>query len=447
MAIFYRTHAQSRVLEEELRACNLPYRVIGGQRFYERAEVKDVLGYLRVLANPQDDVSLLRIINTPTRGIGKTTVDRVLDAAARAGSSVWDALCHTVSAEALGKAATSKLSAFVSLIRELTTRAEGGAGPAALADAVLSETGYLENLRAEDTAEADGRIENVEELLASVREFEAEADVSTLSQYLETVTLQTNADDVDAEQKLTLMTVHAAKGLEFPVVWVAGLEERLFPLSRDDSLSREDLEEERRLAYVAFTRAEQRLFLSYACARRLHGDLLLGIPSCFLDEIPDDHVERVSRVSAVQSSRFGGFGAGQRGYSGASTAYSGGLRYEYDAPRSGHVGANASSARARGTRPGAFESVKAQRPAGAASRGFMGAAASARAKAPSPNESYVDRSDAEGSSGIYAGMRVRHAKYGEGEVKSVEMGAPPRVTVAFTGWGLKQIVASYLEPA
>ncbi len=421
IAIFYRTHAQSRVLEEEMRACNLPYRVIGGQRFYERAEVKDVLGYLRVIVNPNDDVGLLRIINTPTRGIGKTTIDRLLELTAQAGTGVWAALESTRTSNALPKAASVKLAAFVDLLRDLMQRAASGAGPGSVAELVLEKTSYLQILRDEDTAEADGRIENIQELVASMREFENEADVPTLAQYLETVTLQTNADDVDAVQKLTLMTVHAAKGLEFPVVWVAGLEERIFPMSREDIIAHDDLEEERRLAYVAFTRAEQRLFLSYACARRLHGDFLQGMPSRFIDEIPEAHVDRVSRVSHGSSARS------------ASSAY-GSSAHGSSSYRSASYGSGSPAARPKGPPP---------------QRAFIGAKAMGSRAPVRSGESYVDRSegDAEAAGGMFPGMRVRHAKYGEGQIKQVDMGSPVRVTVAFAGWGVKQIVASYLEPA
>jgi DNA helicase-2/ATP-dependent DNA helicase PcrA len=427
MVIFYRTHAQSRVLEEEIRACNLPYRIVGGQRFYERAEVKDVLAYLRVLVNPDDDVSLLRIINTPTRGIGKTTVDKLLDMASQRGASVWSTVDVAVTESALPKAAHSKLSAFRDLIVDVKRRATAGLGPAELAEYILEQTGYLQALRTEDTAEADGRIENVEELVASVREFESEAEVPTLAQYLELVTLQSNADEVNADEKLTLMTVHAAKGLEFPVVWVAGLEERVFPLSRQDALSHDDLEEERRLAYVAFTRAEQRLYLSYACARRLHGDLMVGIPSRFVDEIPAEHIQHVSRVG-------NGYGAARSAGSGGSYGYGGGFGYGSSGRASGYPST------ARSSYPPSNRAASSQR--------FMGAKAPPpKAAARAPGESYVDRSDADEGGSVFIGMRVRHAKYGEGQVKSVEGGHPPRVTVQFTGWGVKQIVASFLEPA
>jgi DNA helicase-2/ATP-dependent DNA helicase PcrA len=435
MAVFYRTHAQSRVLEEEMRAANIPYRVIGGQRFYERAEVKDVLAYLRVLANPQDDVSLLRIINTPARGIGKTTLDRVLEVAAQKGVGVWEVITGPALDEAAGKAATAKIGAFVELIHGLQAKAAAGVGPGSLADELLEKTGYLAALRDADSAEADGRIENVQELVAAMGEFENEAETPTLDQYLETITLETNLDELDSTEKLTLMTVHGSKGLEFPVVWVAGLEERLFPLSRDAFIAEEDLEEERRLAYVAVTRAEKRLFLSYACSRRLHGDMMLGLPSRFLKEIPEQHMVSVSRLPPESpAARYGqrpSWGA-QGGFMGASRSSApppsseGGPRYEYDEPRGGFGSGRASPQLAWSKR----------------------SAPPARPSAPRRSgESYVERSDGEGLEGLRAGGQVRHAKYGEGEVLSVEAGRPPRVTVRFAGWGVKQILASYLEPA
>ncbi len=460
MAIFYRTHAQSRVIEEEMRASNLAYRVVGGQRFYDRAEVKDVLAYLRVLVNPQDDVSVLRIINTPVRGIGKTTIDKVLDMASQAGRGVWETLTDADQMATLPRGASGKIGAFVELIRGLTAKAQTGMGPASLAEAVLDETSYLLLLRQADTVEADGRIENIEEFVSAMREFENEAELPALAQYLELITLQTNADEVDTQDKLTLMTVHAAKGLEFPMVWVSGLEERMFPMSREQSISDADLEEERRLAYVAFTRAEQRLFLSYACSRRLHGDLLLGVPSRFLDEIPEQHLERVSRPG-VQA----GFGGG--GYGRVRTYEEGGARYEYDEPRSSSGGYGRASS--------GYGSAKPSSAARISGSGFSGARATPQfsrstSKRPAPatptplftgvkgggsgplrassGESYVDRSEGDDpSGGLSQGAHVRHAKYGDGEVLSVEGGRPPRVTVRFAGWGVKQILATFLEPA
>lgn len=417
MAVFYRTHAQSRVLEEEMRASRIPYRVVGGMRFYERAEVKDVLAYLRVLINPSDDVSLLRIINVPTRGIGKTTIERVLELAVQGGEGVWNTLRASSTRDALPRAGAKKLEAFLALIDELREQAESGLGPASIAEHLLSETGYLSSLRDEDSVEADGRIENVQELVASMREFESEAEEPTLANYLELITLQTNADEIDGSDKLTLMTVHAAKGLEFPAVWVAGLEERLFPMVRQSFISDEDLEEERRLAYVAFTRAEQRLFLSYARSRRLHGEAMLGLPSRFLKEIPDEHLYSVSRL--------------REGQGPGASASSTGTRYEYELP-------------AR------FKSSGGGRPGGGAAYGgaqakLTGVRSGRPAVPPRSGESYVDRSDGDAGE-IALGMQVRHAKFGDGEVLRVEPGRPPKVTVKFAQYGVKQVVASFLEP-
>jgi DNA helicase II / ATP-dependent DNA helicase PcrA len=415
MAIFYRTHAQSRVLEEEMRASKLNYRVVGGQRFYDRSEVKDVLAYLRVLVNPQDDVSLLRIINVPIRGIGKTTTDRLQELSAQSGLGVWGTLNAGTLGDLMPKAGVKKLEGFVTLIKDLMLRARSGVGPASLTEHLLSEIGYLSALRDADTVEADGRIENVQELIQSMRDFETEAEDPTVALYLELIALQTNADDVDGSDKLTLMTVHAAKGLEFPVVWVAGLEERLFPLSRESFISDDDLEEERRLAYVAFTRAEKHLILSHARARRLHGEPLVCLPSRFLKEIPAEHIENVSRVS-------------EAGYGASSSQVS---RYDYSAPVRFGAGGTSGFKHPQSRPPQAkFTGVKTSAPA---------------AKRPS-NESYVDRTDSDVVQEIARGARVRHAKFGEGEVLNVEAGRPPRVTVKFAQFGVKQVVASFLEP-
>jgi DNA helicase-2/ATP-dependent DNA helicase PcrA len=352
---------------------------------------------------------------------------------------VWTTL-RAPALEDLPKAATQKLRAFVELIEGYAQKAQT-LGPHGVAEHVLDSTGYLSALRDADSVEADGRIENVQELLASVREFENEAETPTLSQYLELITLQTNADELDNREKLTLMTVHAAKGLEFAVVWVAGMEERLFPLSRGpNGLSHEDIEEERRLAYVALTRAEQRLFLSYARTRMLHGERMLGIPSPFLDELPEQHIARVSRVD---ESLFGG----STPRSTLGSVMGGGPRYEYDTPArsvqstSAYPGRSTWSAGARvPPKPGS------QRPPVRREQtSFIGVGGGAPKPARAPGESYVDRSDGDVPGEIQAGMLVRHAKYGEGSVISVEYGKPIRVTVRFAGWGVKQIVSTYLE--
>ncbi|MBC7171300.1 MAG: exodeoxyribonuclease V subunit gamma, partial [Polyangiaceae bacterium] len=298
IAVFYRIHAQSRVLEEALRIGNVPYRVVGGVRFYERAEVKDVLAYLRVIQNPADDVSLLRILNVPTRGIGKTTEERLLARAAQTGEGVFASIEAVCSGSGeLGAAATKRLIAFRDMIASFHEMLAEGAGVAELAQTVLDRTGYVEELRAEDSAESEARLQNLAELLGSLESFERDRENPTLSSFLEDITLDAGAEQDDGNDKLTLMTVHAAKGLEFRTVMVTGMEEKMFPFRGlelwDDP---EELEEERRLAYVAMTRARERLVLSYAARRTIFGQERVGIPSRFVDELPPEDVQRIGHA-------------------------------------------------------------------------------------------------------------------------------------------------------
>jgi len=291
IAVFYRTHAQSRVIEEALRGGNIAYRIVGGMRFYDRAEVKDLLAYLRVMANPADDMSLLRIINTPARGIGKTTITRLLDHAAEQGRGLTDILGEGAIAQ-VGNAARKRLAGFHRLICELREVAVSGAPLGEIGAEVVNQSGYAEMLRHDDSVEADARFQNVQELVASMDEFQRENPESSLADFLENVTLQTSADEDSGGDRVTLMTVHAAKGLEFPIVMVTGLEEQVFPFKGIDPWEDpEELEEERRLAYVAFTRAEEKLILSFAAVRRIFGQQRVGIPSRFLTELPSEDIE------------------------------------------------------------------------------------------------------------------------------------------------------------
>jgi DNA helicase-2/ATP-dependent DNA helicase PcrA len=302
VAVFYRTHAQSRVIEESLRSANIGYRIVGGMRFYDRAEVKDLLAYLRVMSNPADDMSLLRIINTPARGIGKTTVTRLLDSAAQYGQSLNDVLDDDAALAQLGSAARKRLRAFRGLMAGLRDVAASGAPLGEIGAELVNRSGYAEMLQHDDTPEADARFQNIQELVASMDEFQAERPESTLTEFLENVTLQTSADEQVGGDRVTLMTVHAAKGLEFPVVMVTGLEEQVFPFKGIDPWEDpEELEEERRLAYVAFTRAEQRLVLSFAAVRRIFGQQRVGIPSRFLTELPAEDIEWIGARSSSPS--------------------------------------------------------------------------------------------------------------------------------------------------
>jgi DNA helicase-2/ATP-dependent DNA helicase PcrA len=288
-AVFYRTNGQSRVLEEALRGRNLPYVVVGGVRFYDRAEIKDLIAYLRVLLNPDDGVGLLRIINTPARGIGDTSVDKLAALAAAQKISLSNALrVAAASDEVLGAAPRRKVAAFVEMMDGLRA---AQVTPAELAERVLEVSGYRDALAAEASLEAEGRMENLLELVAQMREYERETEEPSLAGFLERVALASDVDGYDPERgAVSLMTVHTAKGLEFPWVFLTGLEEGVFPHARsidDDSA----IEEERRLCYVAVTRAMRRLFLSRVRRRRLSGQELGGAPSRFLKDLPEECVE------------------------------------------------------------------------------------------------------------------------------------------------------------
>ena len=302
LAIFYRTHAQSRVIEEALRAANVGYRIVGGMRFYDRAEVKDVLAYLRVLSNPADDMSLLRIINTPSRGIGKTTITHLLDMAAEQGRGLSEMLEDPDVLAQFGPAARKRLGGFQRLMAGLRDFAGSGPPLGEIGAEVVNASGYADRLRDDDSPEADARFQNLQELVASMDEVQREQPEATLADFLENVTLQTSADEEVGGDRVTLMTVHAAKGLEFPIVMVTGLEEQVFPFKGVDPWEDPDeLEEERRLAYVAFTRAEQRLILSFAAVRRIFGQQRVGIPSRFLTELPGEDVEWIGGRSSSPS--------------------------------------------------------------------------------------------------------------------------------------------------
>ncbi|MCB9666509.1 MAG: UvrD-helicase domain-containing protein [Myxococcales bacterium] len=305
IAVFYRIHAQSRVIEEGLRAANIPYVIVGGMRFYERAEIKDMLAFLRVISNPNDDVSLLRIVNIPPRGIGKTSIEHLLDFATQHKLPLWDVLARLGDIDTLTSLARRKLADFRQLITELLELHQKDPSPLRLANEIVERTGYTKRLREEDNAEADARLQNIQEFLGSMLDFEQDAEHPTLDAFLELVTLQTSDNKTDAPSQLTLMTVHAAKGLEFPVVMVAGMEEGLFPYKgidpADDS---EALEEERRLAYVAFTRAREQLWLTYAVARRVFGQTRAGLLSRFVEEVPSQDLH-VSGSATLKSASKG----------------------------------------------------------------------------------------------------------------------------------------------
>jgi DNA helicase II / ATP-dependent DNA helicase PcrA len=328
IAVFYRTNAQSRVLEDTMVRFNLPYQVIGGTKFYERAEIKDAVAYLSLLVNPADAVSFARVVNSPRRGIGQTSQARLLSYANTTGLPIWDVAVDPAAVPGLGAAAVKSVGRFMSAMEGLRDRvATSSVGD--LLEALLHETGYVEALESERTIEAEGRLENLQELVGVAREFDQnyelasrersarsaqdEADdVPPLAQFLEQISLYSEQDALRDERGLaTLMTLHNAKGLEYDCVFMIGCEEGVFPHSR--SVEEGNLEEERRLCYVGMTRARQRLYISYAKQRTLFGARDWNMPSRFIDEVPDELVERTE----TEQSGSGGWSFG--GNAGAGT--------------------------------------------------------------------------------------------------------------------------------
>jgi DNA helicase-2/ATP-dependent DNA helicase PcrA len=305
LAVFYRTNAQSRVLEDTLVRADVGYQVIGGTKFYERAEIKDALAYLNVLVNEQDQIAFTRIVNSPRRGIGQTSLSRVVSFANSTGVTVWEAASDPSSIPGLGAAAIKAFERFMGTMAELRERARAEVPVAELLEQVLQDTGYIEALEAERTIEAQGRLENLQELVEVAREFDStiredaeEGEPEGVELFLQQLALLSDQDSLqDDDGLVTLMTLHNAKGLEFPIVFMIGCEEGVFPHSR--AIEEGGLEEERRLCYVGITRAQRDLYLTSARTRAIFGSRTYGLRSRFVDEIPFELTDRVEpRVSA-----------------------------------------------------------------------------------------------------------------------------------------------------
>ncbi|RMF20851.1 MAG: AAA family ATPase, partial [Cyanobacteria bacterium J083] len=295
LAILYRMNAQSRAFEDILRQNNIPYNIIGGLKFYDRKEIKDALAYLRVLVNPADTVSLLRIINTPRRGIGQSTVNNLISASQELGMPLWEILIDQTSVNTLAGRAAKKVNQFAQMMQQLQVLLANWRGSQILAE-VFEKSGYIEDLKTKGTDEAENRLENIAELYNAILQFEEENETDrTLQAFLESASLSSDLDNLEAKEQVSLMTLHSAKGLEFPIVFLVGLEQGLFPHARslNDPFS---LEEERRLCYVGITRAQEQLFLTYTRERRLWGGSREpAIPSQFLSELPQDLLNANSR--------------------------------------------------------------------------------------------------------------------------------------------------------
>ncbi len=299
IAVFYRTNAQSRVLEDILVRYGVGYQVLGGTRFYERAEIKDALAYLTLLVNPADTVAFGRIVNSPRRGIGQTSQGRIVGYANTLGEPVWDVAAAPEAIPGLAAAAVKSVARFMSVMERLRERADAGAGVGDLLHETLEETGYIDALRAERTIEAEGRLENLEELVGVGREYDATAggpgaaedEQPSVEQFLQQVALFSEQDQLRDDQGIvTLMTMHNAKGLEYDTVFMIGLEDGVFPHSR--AIEAGDVEEERRLCYVGITRARRELYLCHARSRSLFGGRDWNMRSRFIDEVPFEFTDR-----------------------------------------------------------------------------------------------------------------------------------------------------------
>jgi DNA helicase-2/ATP-dependent DNA helicase PcrA len=436
IAVFYRIHAQSRVLEEALRAVNMPYQIVGGTKFYERAEIKDALSYLRLAVNPKSDVDLLRVVNVPARGIGATTLDRLTTLATLENMSVWQSLGHLDKAGDIAAAARKRLVAFADMMRDIQAAARTAPATEVLA-MILDRSGYRTALEAENTAESDARLENLAELAGSIGDYEAEASAAgepaTLEGFLERVSLQADTDSGDQGGKITLMTVHGAKGLEFDTVLLTGMEEEMFPYRGFDPGGEEEMEEERRLAYVAITRARRRLVMTHTETRQIFGTTRWGRPSRFFGDLPAATMKQ-----------------------GATRAASAGARVAYVDRSSGGGGyGSAYGSRGGGGGGGGREPWRHPQAPAARTEAFDAPPRPAR-PAVDPGERFVDREffaddggadDVSSAGGLRRGSKVVHSRFGEGEVRRVEAAAEPMVVAFFPGWGEKKILARFLKIA
>ena len=426
-AVLYRTNAQSRLLEEKFVTKGIPYQLVGGVNFYQRREIKDVLAYLRTIANGSDDIAVRRILNVPKRGIGNTTADKIADFAAANGISFWQGLLDAPGAGIAGRA-DAKIRKFTDMIEEFRRKSADMPLDKLIA-MVAADSGYIESLKEEGEIEAESRIENIDELISKAASYEAEgqdlsdrteeglpADLPLLNRFLEEVSLVADIDSLDEDsEKVTLMTLHAAKGLEFDEVYMTGMEDGLFPGNRsiDDP---KELEEERRLCYVGITRAKRRLTMTSAKSRMINGETRWSNESMFVREIPEELKERADRSASsafrkpVQPSYSGGYGSGASGRTGSSGGSgSPAHRYPWE-----------SASFASSGDPGR------KRPAPAFGKQFQVVKAD-----------HLDYAE---------GDRVRHTRFGAGTVlKIVDGGRDFEVTVDFDGHGVKKMFAGFAK--
>ena len=407
IAVFYRTNAQSRVVEEALMRYGVPYKVVGGTRFYDRREIKDAMAYLRAVSNPADEVSIKRVLNVPKRGVGDTSIAK-LDAWAReTGGGFMDAMRHAVDA-GLGGAAGRGVTIFVEMLDSLGHMLDGS--PADVLQAALNRSGYMAELEAESSVESAGRLENIGELIGSAREF------TRVDEFLEQVSLVADTDELDDDNRLVMMTLHAAKGLEFPYVFLVGLEEGIFPHVRAQS-DPDELEEERRLAYVGITRAQQKLHVSHAWSRSLFGSTQYNPPSRFLDEIPDELQDQQGNVSGRSS-------YGRQSYRDRDDA--GGNQY----------GTTYGAGQYRGRRGDRDDAQSSEAASAHRERVVDAALAAGKRLAPQPTNAQ--------QIGLRVGDDVEHPSFGEGVIINIEgSGEKAEATIRFRDVGTKHLALAW----
>ncbi|MFL6334314.1 MAG: ATP-dependent helicase [Pyrinomonadaceae bacterium] len=435
-AILYRTNAQSRVFEEALRRAGLGYNIVGGFSFYERAEVRDVVSYLKLALNPHDSVALLRVVNTPTRGLGKQTLDELDRRAKDFGVSLWEAIgIINERPEGFSPRAVAALRKFQTIIEGLVTRAQKEPASEVVKAAIL-DTGYADALKAENSEEAEGRLENLQELVNAAVDYDQE-EGGGLRDFIDAAALVSDTDQYKGDAPVTLMTMHSAKGLEFPVVFIVGMEDGLFPHSRA-AADQAEMEEERRLCYVAITRAERFLYVSHAMRRRVYGEEMASEPSQFLNEMPLDSIEDLSRGASWLS-----FARSSSALESRHAARV--LRGETARPEKRFEGKTYDSAdsiaeffRQRGDQIRRNASADTRRqpppsPPAAPPRPASGGRASASSSSSSSS-----------AAGFAPGTHVRHPKYGRGLVLRREgVGDGAKLLVSFPGFGQKKLVEKY----
>jgi DNA helicase-2/ATP-dependent DNA helicase PcrA len=474
-AVLYRTNSQSRVFEEAMRRASLSYNIVGGFSFYERMEVRDIIAYLKLAMNPHDSIALQRVINTPTRGIGKMTLDEIDLRARELGTSYWDAISSLIeNDQRLSSRAAASLSNFQTIINGLAAKMaaalESDSPVSDVVKAAIFDSGYEHALKAENNDEAEARLENLQELVNAAVDYD-EQGAEGLRDFIDHSALVADTDQYKSDVPVTLMTAHSAKGLEFPLVFIVGLEDGLFPHSRSLS-DASDIEEERRLAYVAMTRAEKYLYVTHAVRRRVYGEELASEPSQFLNEMPLDLIDDLSRGRSWLS-----FARESKTLAPGDDRTAGSLEYEFDESADNAYeapAANATSGRLSAKRPGkkysgkTYDSVESieeffRRRASSMSGGGRNSSPADRSIQPDSPLRMVDKqgpryptrssgsalkADKEGSAPIVAdflpGSYVRHAKYGRGLVLRREgSGDQLKLTVSFPGYGSKKLIEKY----